>query len=49
MNILIDVQDIRPGHVISLKDRDGWWVVTEVHETLMAEKIKSNRSWSNNI
>ena len=49
MNVLIDVQDIRPGQIISLKDHDGWWLVTEVFETLMAEKIKSNRTWSNNI
>lgn len=45
MNVLVDRTDLHAGHVVSLEGVDGWWVVTEVHETVMAARIKSNRTW----
>ena len=49
MNVLVDRTDLHAGHVVSLRGVDGWWVVTAVHETVRTAKIKSNRTWSNNI
>lgn len=49
MNVLVDRSDLHAGHVVSLHGVDGWWVVLEVHETVRAARIKSNRTWSNNI
>jgi len=45
MNVLVDRTDLHVGHVVSLDGQGGWWVVTEVHETIHVTKIKSNRTW----